>query len=368
MKSSLLAFSLICSALCCRAQISISSSDFPGTGSNYRISLADTLIGLDPEPSGPDFVWDFSFLQPVTQSAENWVSPLATDILYFLLFGSSNLAQPLSVPEIPGIELADAYNFYQKSSGAFSQTGLAGKFTGIPIVIPFDNADRIFSFPLNFGDEEEDESVFELIVPTLLELREERMRQSEVDGWGTLITPFGSFDVLRHKSTIDIRDTLSGTLGNFAVERRTVEYRWLGEGSGIPLLQIDVQESSGFTVISRIAYQDSLRNNEPVPTGWMPTVAGAAQNSSFRLYPNPAGAEVWLSAHLAFAGRLNLELFDQSGRQLRAWTFDPLRADEHQLKLEINNLNPGLYWLQVQHQSSSAPGLEERSMLPLFLR
>jgi hypothetical protein len=321
------------------AQITIASADLPSAGNSFLLSTADTLLALDPEPTGENYTWDFSFLEPVAQSTENWVSPLETDILYFFLFGSSNVAQSVFLPEIPGLELTDAYNFYQKNSSKFAQSGLAGKFTGLPIVIPFENEDRIFSLPLNYGDSETDESAFEFEVPTVANLREERSRSNTVDGWGTLITPFGSFDVLRHKSVVDIRDTISGSLGNFSVERRTIEYRWLGNGTGLPLLQIDAQEITGMSFVSRIAYQDSLRVE---PLGINATLF---QQSD--LFPNPAQTAVTLRGQLTRSSSLQTDLLNTSGQVLRSWPAEPAPAGALLRTYGLTGIAPGSYWLRV---------------------
>ncbi|MBI1193219.1 MAG: hypothetical protein GC205_08600 [Bacteroidetes bacterium] len=323
------------------AQLTLTSADFPATGQTYRISLADTLLAIDPAPTGEDFTWDFSFLEPVSQSEEGWVTPFETNILYFFLFGTSNMAQELSLPVIPGLELTDAFNFYQRNSGAFSQTGLAGLFTGIPIVIAFEDADRIAAFPLTYGSIDSDASAFEFEVPTLAALREERQRESLVDGWGTLITPYGTFDVLRQIAILNIRDSLSGSLGEFVLERQTIEYRWLGAGTGVPLLQIDVQVLGETAVISRIAYQDSLRSVEP-PVGLTTPLLSNAQ-----LFPNPAQNQVWLQGTTSRPTEMSLQLLDALGRTVRTWPPQQLPAGNFSLPLNLNGCSAGLYWLHA---------------------
>ena len=331
------------------AQITLTSADFPASGQSYRISLADTLLALDPEPTGENYSWDFSFLEPLSQSEEAWVTPFETNILYFLLFGTSNMAQEVALPPIPGLELTDAFNFYQRNSGSFSQTGLAGLFTGIPIVIPFEDADRIAAFPLTYGSTDSDASVFEFEVPTIAALREERLRESLVDGWGTLITPYGSFDLLRQIAIVNIRDSLSGSLGEIVLERQTIEYRWLGVGTGVPLLQIDVQVLGETPVISRIAYQDSLRAEEP-PIGLsMPSLINA------QLFHNPAMDLVMLQGSAAAATEIHLQLVDAFGRTVRSWPAQSLPAGTFTLPLNLNDCSTGLYWLQAW-PSHSLPG------------
>ncbi len=355
--SGLLCLTLLVFCISAKAQITITAADLPSTGNTYRISLADTLLALDPEPTGEDFTWDFSFLDPITQFEENWVSPLETDILYFLLFGISNMAQSVALPAIPGLELTDAFNFYEKNSSAFAQTGLAGKLAGLPVVIPFDDEDRVVEFPLEYGNTERDESEFSVVVPSIAELREERVRESIADGWGTLITPYGTFDVLRLKSVIEIRDTLSGSLGNFLVERLTIEYRWLGAGQGLPLLQIDLQETSGLSFITRIAYLDSLREE---PIGFTePSI------SEWSLLPNPALSTVLLRGSIKKQISLEPILIDGTGRVAKQWPVIDAQSGHLECQLDLSGCPPGMYWLLLQSASSKEP---IHSVLPLQVR
>jgi hypothetical protein len=348
---------LLCASLETTAQITLTSTDFPASGQTYRISLADTLLAIDPQPSGEDFTWDFSFLESVSQSEEAWVTPFETNILYFLLFGTSNLAQEVLLPAIPGLELTDAFNFYQRSSASFSQTGLAGLFTGIPIVISFEDADRLAAFPLTYGSIDSDVSAFEFEVPTIATLREERSRESLVDGWGTLISPYGTFDVLRQIAIVNIRDSLSGSPGEFVLERQTIEYRWLGAGSGVPLLQIDVQVLGETPVISRIAYQDSLRTEEP------PLGLSTLSLKDVQLFPNPAKEQVMLQGQATAATTMNLLLVDAFGRTIRSWPAQSLPAGSFTLPLNLNGCSTGLYGLQAW-PDQSLPG----EGAPLFSR
>jgi hypothetical protein len=182
-----------------------------------------------------------------------------------------------------------------------------------------------------------------------------------VDGWGTLITPYGTFDVLRQIAIVNIRDSLSGSLGEFVVERQTIEYRWLGAASGVPLLQIDVQVLGETPVISRIAYQDSLRNDEP-PLG-LPTTALA----DVALFPNPAREQLWLQGSTSAATEINLQLVDASGRTVQSWPAQTLPAGTFTLPLKLNNCSTGLYWLQAWSSAALSGEGAPHFVRPLWL-
>ena len=65
-------------------------------------------------------------------------------------------------------------------------------------------------------------------------------REVEVDGWGTLILPSGSYEVLRTRTELTATDDIFiEQLGEpFSIDREQVTYQWWGAGMGFPLLEI----------------------------------------------------------------------------------------------------------------------------------
>ena len=65
-------------------------------------------------------------------------------------------------------------------------------------------------------------------------------REVEVDGWGTLILPSGSYEVLRTRTYLTATDDVFiEQLGEpFTIDREQVTYQWWGAGMGFPLLEI----------------------------------------------------------------------------------------------------------------------------------
>ncbi len=105
-----------------------------------------------------------------------------------------------------------------------------------------------------------------------------------MDGWGSLTTPYGTFDVIRVRSEITAHDSIyADTLGiGFSFDPPlAIEYKWLGAGQRIPLLQINTTiPAFGTETITSITYRDSVRTtgiDQPS------TVTG-----SFGIYPNPS--------------------------------------------------------------------------------
>ncbi len=163
-----------------------------------------------------------------------------------------------------GVTVSDVVAFYYKSTTLYQQTGYGATINNIGVPIGFNSKDVLYRFPMNFGDTDTSPSDFNINIPNLGYYGHDQVRVSEVDGWGTLITPYGTFNTLRIKSSITGNDTLFlDTLGfgfNFP-SPATIEYKWLGTTKNIPLLQITMTAGSfgGAPQISSVTYRDSVR-------------------------------------------------------------------------------------------------------------
>ncbi|MFM2190092.1 MAG: hypothetical protein RL491_478 [Bacteroidota bacterium] len=360
MKKVLLAFSLVCIANFSHAQITIGSSAIPAANDTFRFSNAQITAAIDPVPTGANYTWDFSFLQPVSQDIDTFRTVSSTGGTYALYFAdlafNSNRANQakkgnLGVPNVPlggGVTVSDVIAFYYKSSTLYQQTGYGATINGIGVPIGFNTKDVLYRFPMNFGDTDTSPSDFNINIPNLGYYGHDQVRVSEVDGWGTLITPYGTFNTLRIKSRITGTDTLFlDTLGfgfNFP-SPETIEYKWLGTTKNIPLLQITMTGGSfgGAPQISSVTYRDSVRTltsiSEPVnPIG------------SMSVFPNPANDWVTISLNSYIDGVASIRLIAPDGRIVNDLWKGELYSGNNMMNLNLANhqLASGLYLLELQ--------------------
>jgi hypothetical protein len=203
-------------------------------------------------------------LEAQSQRVDSFLTVSSTPTAYYILFGllgGANLASPL--PSIPGLPLTDGFEFFKKESSGYSNLGLAYRTSTIPIIpAKYDNPDKYYQFPMTPGLTWSSTASFSISLPGVGFLSIQKLRNSIVDGWGTLVTPYGTFPTLRVKSTITEHDSIyADTLGfGFAINREITEYKWLGSGKGIPLLQVN--EENG---IPTARYRDIYRmSTEPL--------------------------------------------------------------------------------------------------------
>jgi hypothetical protein len=247
------------------AQITITRDDMPNIGDTIRVSNAAILFGFDPSLTGSDFDWDFTNLEPQSQAVEGYVSTTSTPFLYQIIFNQNvaSIASPITdVSFLPGFEITDAFIFYRETASSYVRAGYGATVSGIPIPIKFDFPELLYSFPVTATSPADSSlSNYSLGLPGVGYFSIERKRVNTVDGWGSLTTPYGTFDVLRVKSDIYERDSLylDSLQAGIPIIRNYSEYQWLTNGRGIPVLAI-TQEGP----LTTARYIDTIQNLTPM--------------------------------------------------------------------------------------------------------
>jgi len=292
-------------------QIVISEQDMPEAGDHFVRSLTADLFGMDYAKNGENVYWDFSGLSYQLQQADTFVSVFDTPPAYqfvFIPFLVSNLAEEsASMDFLPGFPLDEIFSFYKNSADGFVDAGMAFSFSSIPFPLKFDSPDVIYSFPLQYNDTYSSASAFGAALPGLGYFQVDRTRNTLVDGWGTILTPFGEFETLRLVSQVSEYDSVYvDTLGiGFPLERNYTEYKWLSKGSGLPLMQVTVEG-----LLVNALYLDSLRG----PANVSHNQAGIA---GLRVYPNPVrGESIFINAMFREEALITLELISPNGSQV----------------------------------------------------
>jgi hypothetical protein len=282
----LLGLSLLLSAIFVSSsaisQITITDADMPAAGDVFFLDSAVPDLTIDLSQTGANQQWDFSNLSLLTSDGDTFIAADDLPLTYGLFFLSSNLAEKSALSFSSDlITLEDIYTVYKKSSSQYQIDGYAGTFSGIPLPVVYASKDVVYRFPLNYGNTDSADADVAFSIPGLVYFSQERHRVNEVDGWGTVTTPVGIYDVLRVKSTItDVDSFYVDTLGGgYQLTVKSYEYKWLAANKGIPVLQINATDVAGIPVISQILYQDTaLQSGIKEPTG----------ASTLQIVPNPA--------------------------------------------------------------------------------
>lgn len=264
------------------SQITITDADMPSAGDVFFLDNAVPDLTIDLSQTGTNQQWDFSNLSLLTSTGDTFIAADDLPLTYWLFFLSSNLAEKSALSFSSDlITLEDIYTVYKKSSSQYQIDGYAGTFSGIPLPVVYGSKDVVYRFPLNYGNMDSADADVTFSIPGLVYFSQERHRVNEVDGWGTVITPVGTYDALRVKSTItDVDSFYVDTLGGgYQLTVKSYEYKWLATDKGIPVVQINATDVAGIPVISQILYQDTaLQSGIKEPNG----------TSALQITPNPA--------------------------------------------------------------------------------
>lgn len=339
-----------CSTL--RAQITVDNTDLPSVGDTFRISVAAGTGGVDPALTGANYAWDYTNLSSLSQSLDTFIDVGTTPAVYQLVFNNfldpqrANLATSDNVLDfIPGFEIGDVYQYYRNDASGFSFLGFAGSYSGIPVPVKYDDPDRWFAFPMAYGNEDSTDVEFQFSIPGIGAILSQRKRVNEVDGWGTVQTPYGTFPALRHKSVVSEFDSVYvDSLGQgIGLNRNFTEYRWIAKGIGWPLLQITVEG-----LLTTVTYLDSLQSSS---SGYDEpgSLAGIVE-----FWPIPCKNEASLRFFADHPGEAAISILDMQGRVVMKWGSN-IRMGENQISLDqqLPGLEKGCYLLNIHAQEKS---------------
>ena len=323
------------------SQITLTKADMPIAGDSIYLSLPDSLAEIDLSDTGPNSSWDFSYLEAAFQQREVFLSPSQSPFSLQIFFLGATIVREISSPDsIAGIALGEGFEYFNSGNSAYEGMGWGGSVNGIPVPLVNNPKDQVYSFPLTYGDDTISTSfVAELAVPGLnVYLRQERSRTNIVDGWGSLSTPYGLFDALRLTSTIVGRDSFALDTVGFAANIPTSrQYKWLTNGKGIPVFQVNTIEIDSIgEVQTSIRYQDSARD---VP---LLGIATSLETKALQLFPNPASKTVSIEGNFTPGKIYSLQIFSADGKLISK--MDMKTGFE---TLELTSLPIGSYLVRV---------------------
>lgn len=332
------------------SQITITDSDMPVPGDTVRYSEADpmSIAGYDFSLTGQNYSWDFSGLMHVRQDVDTFVTVLSTSPFYYPSFlPISNVAQKGPDLSIALFNLNRVYDFYRRNSNVFAEVGFAATFSGIPLTTVYSSPDTLYKLPLNFGDRDSSYYDYTFNIPMLFSSYNNTKRINEVDGWGTLITPYGSFQTIRLKSKVISRDSIivdSLPLPLPPVTNEYVEYKWLANVFKSPVLVATVR-TLGLTTVRYIdEYKPVIGVDE------IDKHLGYSNYGGVKVFPNPSSDFIKVSVKKDINNKtLSIELYDLTGRSVISGF---LTNAENNSVLDVSGVNPGLYQLVVLEKNS----------------
>lgn len=352
MKKLITLLALNVASVCAFAQITITNADMPSASDTFRLSTTINAQGLDPDLSGANFTWDFSTLVPDSQRVDSFFivgdTPSAYQVFFNFPFLYPNYAASyakrgieISVPQVA--TLSEVFNYTKNSSSALDNVGFGANLNNAPISVQNDPIDKEYLFPMNYNQTNTSLSAFELTVPGLGHYGQDMERINTVDGWGSLVLPNGTYDVLRVKSVLNKIDTIyidSPPLPAFGYTNprpEEIEYKWLAAGTGAPVLKIVTNAG----IVSSIEYQDDFYT--PVGVKELPKMNNVV------VFPNPTKHHLVIDYNSSISGDLKVNLKDMFGKNVAViyQNFSAKGTNKLVINLTQHSVKPGIYFVEM---------------------
>lgn len=345
------------------AQISYESSDYASSGDSYFISELNQLGSPEQiDLTGENVEWDFSDLTEDSQSEDEVNDPTlsiyaTTYIAQCVAEGGniffctaewatlSSLAISTEIDlNIPTLEVTDASMFYKKNSSKLEAT-LVGMTVDaptvdipLPLIISYDPKDVVFEFPLEYGDSFSSDSEYQFDLEALLSLplnyTQTQHRETTVDAWGSIITPYQTYnDVIRVSAVLEI----DASAGVIPVNRTERYYSWFSKDEPVPVMEIMQIEIAGVVANSRIRYLDQERFGVGIEE---------ELKSDWTVYPNPSNG-VFSIQLPTDENNYFAEVFDLLGNKVSNWTGDGMIK---KIDLQAEGMSKGIYFLSVSNE------------------
>ena len=311
------------------AQITVDQSDVATIGS-VVLQARDTMpaAGIGPGASGANVTWNLSALDTHIVDTLTFTNPAWTP--YSASFPSANLAVEMN-GQYPG-------HAYLNND----PTGLWFLGQGDPMngAVDSDPDELFFPFPATYGtaytntSSSTTKTAFIATGIDSVMYKRTISKSGNVDGWGTVITPLGSFNAIRSMEARTETDSLwVHTTGPFPPAgwmfvndsvRTYDRYLWWANSVGFPLVEMD-SSAAGVGMASWL-----LAN--PVITGTEDLLMAPSHT-----YPNPASDNVNITVETGDAARILV--YDPTGRLVK--TSD---MSGRMIILPVHDLAGGMYF------------------------
>ena len=298
-----------------------------------RLSAASPVLPATAPPlsrRGANQTCNYTGLVATAQRVERFVtvaSVTATSPFYALTFGPfggvnrATVVSPQVLPLPAGfpVPLTNTYQFFNVSAADFRSVGFGGSLGGSAVPVTYASQARqdvIYRLPLSFASLPDSSNSFfatPAALATVGYFSQRRKRVNRPDAWGTLTTPFGTFQTVRVVTRLTDHDSIAfggmpGTGFDLPVTR---EYKWLAKTHRVPVLSITTTQVGGQETISRVEYRDIYRRIIRLGT------RDAATDGVLAAYPNPSAVGSPLALLLpAGSGPLTVSATDLVGRRL----------------------------------------------------
>lgn len=334
------------------SQITITVADFANAGDTVRISQTDGA-GLDFATTGANFNWDYSSLTANSQYLKEYYPIGFASILIFTTYGPIaptnykatyfNPTNDLPLDQLSQflpVSLSDLNQYTKRMTDSITSLGYSISVNGQGVPFKSDTIETRYKLPLNYNDNHYSRGYTFIDLNPIIDfkIKQYRQRTTTVDGWGTLITPKGTFQTLRIRHDIaeidSVYQTFFGTgawFGTPPIQR--TEYEWWADGQLEWLLK--ATETNGN--ISAVEYQedylglDASINEEVI---------------NYAIQPNPTSEFIQIQKGITPE---SIQIFDLNGNSVFVLSL----FEEEDTQINVSGLKQGIYSIAIKTKSGT---------------
>jgi hypothetical protein len=323
-RNSILPIALLFCAHFLQAQITLSTSDMPVSGTVINVSYPDTVdvstLGLDN--AGANQSWDFSNLVGFQGDPSIYLN--AADAPQFSLFPNASLASTYEVTD------SSDYTYFLSNSTEFSQLGQAGSGSLVNFAQPF----KSFKFPFTSS------TIIDQITNVTgdsdgIPVSGTAKTNVSVVGSGTVKTALGTFPCLRVKRITE----LTATVLFFTITQRDTSWEWWTNSFKAPVFRYAQSYISAFGEESWEAYGEILASQT------VATNSVRLPSTDLQVSPNPTAGPVNVTFTAPNSGRISLQVVDATGALVYSSAPGSITAGEQQISIDLQDKPAGIYYI-----------------------
>ena len=339
--------------LSANSQVTVTQSDIVTPGKSFVQGSDSVFTGIIGK-GGANLTWDYT--STFTEDG--------TDTLHVL--DPNNVALSSNYP---GSTLVFATknqtNFFKSSSADLSAMGSASDpstlgLSGLPnnmMLLHYNPAEIFIKLPASYNGTFKGTSKADVRLPSFgqfvayadsMRVLITRANTSTYDAWGQLTTPYGTYSVLREKTSTTHTDTISVKLkGSSTWMQITVDvtgidsYKYWANNIGLPILEIDSVTKAGQYTQSTIGKKNAGATKK--------VMVGIKENNSFshlKVYPNPASDYITLKFENNFEPN-TIEIYNAIGALMLTTV-----SHDANTTVDLSSLANGAYYYKIRGKNS----------------
>lgn len=329
-----------------QAQITITNASLPNIGDTVRYSIANINSVGDYTSTGTNYVWHFDTLKVIGQDRRDFTNN--TPYPFFSGPGKfgEKIADTIVSQNIPGfgsVSITDFYQFYRNLPTVFDVEGAGVKINGVPVPSFYSDKDELYLLPIHFGQRDSTTFKFSTATSTAIPIvyKKSGYRITEVDGWGTITTPYGTFNCLRVVTTQYSKDTIifNSMVGPIRLGFNNYQrsYQWLSNAEKIPILEVSGNiNNMGNFIPNMVRFRDNYR------------VVGVNEISEksehLNVYPNPA-SNILNIPNIFRNSSIQIQIYNTLGQLV--FSLNEQNDFSDNIEIDISHLPNGRYFGKV---------------------